>query len=342
MPWRKARRGLRRRPRCVWRTGRAGPGALISHRHRCIYVKVPKCASTAVLDWFLAHGGGYHSFRPYWYGGLLSERIQGVARTLDLYPGYASFTFLRNPYARFVSLHRYLGRLAAAEPPGGPPHPADYGTLGEFAELCREVLGEFGPLWGREARAFFQAHGGRAYGPRRIRLGQLGFVTGHARPQTHFLPDRNPGRLFGVARTGDAPLAFIGGVETMAADWRRLADMLDLPAAALPARNAAGPGARDGGYAAHYDGATRRLVEEIYAADLEFTGCGFEHGRLAVAVAARPVAAPPARRRPAGRRLARARHRLLGLGTGVGDRVLRKAGLRRILRPLKRLGGTIR
>ena len=117
--------------------------------------------------------------------------------------------------------------------------------------------------------------------------------------------------------------------------------MLDLPDTALPARNAAGPGAGDAGYAAHYDGATRRLVEEIYRADLDFTGCGFDDGRLAVAVAGRPVAARPgpARSRPAGRRLARAWHRLRALEAGVGDRMLREDGLRRVLRPLGRLRG---
>ena len=110
-------------------------------------------------------------------------------------------------------------------------HPADYGTFREFAELCREVLADFGPLWGREARAFFRAHGDREYGPRRIRLRHLGFVTGHARRQTDFLPDCNRERLFGVARIDDAPLSFVGTVEDMAADWRRLGGMLGLPAA---------------------------------------------------------------------------------------------------------------
>ena len=49
---------------------------MISHRHRCIYVKVPKCAGTSVLDWFVTHGGGRHSFRP----DCNRERLFGVAR----------------------------------------------------------------------------------------------------------------------------------------------------------------------------------------------------------------------------------------------------------------------
>ena len=53
---------------------------MISHRHRCIYVKVPKCASTSVLEWFAAHGGGRPSFRPAWHGGPMSQRLPDTAR----------------------------------------------------------------------------------------------------------------------------------------------------------------------------------------------------------------------------------------------------------------------
>ena len=156
---------------------------MISHRHRCIYVKVPKCASKSVLDWFTTYAGGRHSVKPYWRGGLLSERIQGVTRVMNLYSDYFTFTFVRNPYDRFVSLYLYLRRLARSQSLGAGDQPADYGSLREFAELCHEVLGDFRPRWGREARAFFRANAGREYGPKRIRLERLGFVTGHARPQ---------------------------------------------------------------------------------------------------------------------------------------------------------------
>ena len=37
---------------------------MISHRHRCIYVWVPKCGSTAVADWFAMHGGGGRIIKP--------------------------------------------------------------------------------------------------------------------------------------------------------------------------------------------------------------------------------------------------------------------------------------
>ncbi|WP_425154592.1 sulfotransferase family 2 domain-containing protein [Candidatus Palauibacter sp.] len=78
---------------------------MISHRYRCIYIKVPRCGSTSLRDWFLDHGSGRHSFKPCWYGGLLPDRIQSVTRLMNLYPDYATFTFVRDPYERFVSLY---------------------------------------------------------------------------------------------------------------------------------------------------------------------------------------------------------------------------------------------
>ena len=85
---------------------------MISHRHRCIYVKVPKCASTSVLDWFMTHGAGRPSFRPAWHGGPMSKRLPGTAQAMNLYPDYFTFTFVRNPYERFVSLWLHLRRVA--------------------------------------------------------------------------------------------------------------------------------------------------------------------------------------------------------------------------------------
>ena len=316
---------------------------MISHRYKCLYIKVPKCASTTILDWFSAHGGGWHSFKPWWYGGLLSERIQGVAQAMNLYPDYATFTFVRNPYERFVSIYLYLCRMAGAQSVGARSHPADYGTFREFAELCRDIFDDFGPRWGRDARDFFQANAEREYGPRKIKLKYLGFVTGHARPQTDFLPDCHPERLFGVKRVNGDPLSFIGTVENLEADFPRLAEILGLPDAGLPDRNSSGVGAPAGNgehYAGYYDGATRQLAEEIYAADLAFTGCGFPGGRIAVADPAprSPVAARQVtRRRSMGTFPARAWRRLWSLEVRIEEWILRSVTARRLLRPLKRL-----
>ena len=308
---------------------------MISHRHRCIYIKVPRCASTSVLDWFTAHAGGRHSFRPYWYGGLLSERIQRVARAIELYPDYFTFTFVRNPWGRFVSIWRYVEGRARVWSARSPGHPSSFGSLREFAELCADVQGDFAGLWGREAREFFRANAEREYGPRRMKLRHLGLVTGHARRQVDFLPDCNRERLFGVERLDGGPLRFIGAVENMSRDFERLRVILDLPAAPLSERNRSG--AENGPWAAHYDGATRRIVEELYAADLEFTGCAFGAG----APPGTPLRRPPGKRveRRTGPRAlaARARFALVTAEVGTAAWVAQSAPARRILRLSLRL-----
>lgn len=312
--------------------------AVISHRHRCIFVKVPKCASTSVLAWFLAHGGGRHSFRPAWHGGPMAQRIPGTAHAMNLYPDYFTFTFMRNPYERFVSLWLDLRRVAR-ERHGDARN--GLGTLSEFAEFASDVLGDFGPCWGREAAATFRAKRSRSYGPGRVRLGDLGWSADHLWPQTAFVPDCNPERLFGVPRATAAPHSFIGSVERIDADFQRLSDLLGLPPPPLPCCNsrAAGTGIdRTRRYAAYYDGATRRLVEALYASDLEFTGCGFDDGRTAVALPGRaagaPAASPAPRSRPLSTLPARAWLGLWSLEAGMTARILRLPAVWRVVRPL--------
>ena len=263
---------------------------MISHRYKCMFFQVPKCASTTICDWLSMHGKAHRIVKPWWYGGLLCERGQAVTQVMNLYPDYFTFTFVRNPYERFVSLFLDATRRYAAR-----GFPGDLGSLRDFTELCRDVLGDTGHLWGREARDFFRENGEREYGPGRVKLRYLAWVTYHARAQVDFLPDCNPQRLFGVRRDNDAPLSFIGTVEEVDADFRRVRAILGLPAFELPNRNTSGLGTgseRRRRYRGYYDDATRRLVEDLYAADLEFTGCGFEEGRTTVAVAARNARAP--------------------------------------------------
>ena len=318
---------------------------MISHRYKCLYIKVPKCASTTLREWFVRHGRGGRSKRmPWWYNGFPLGRIHGVAQAMNLYPDYATFSFVRNPYDRFVSTWLHACREAAAaqgRPCGRYAHPDDYGTLREFAELCGEVLGDSGPRWGREACDFFRANAERAYGPRKIKLKYLGYVAGHVRPQTYFLPDCHPERLFGVKRINSDPLSFIGTVENIDADFSRLADMLGLPDPGLHDRNASGVGTRGGNgerYAAYYDAATRRLVEEIYAADFEFTGCGFHDGRTTIVAPISPPIMPkgPVRSRRIGTLPARVWYRLRPIEIGIEKWILRSAVVRCLVRPLRR------
>ena len=304
---------------------------MISHRHRCIYVKIPKCASTSVRDWFVAHAGGLHSFYPSWYPGPLPYRIQPLARALELYPGYFTFTFLRNPYRRFVSLYLSVTRRAEKDAARVPGHPGNFGNLHEFVQLCREILADVRGLWGREARAFHEENADRRYGPLEIPLRHLRCVTTHALPQVDFLPDCNPERLFGLPRARPEPLSFIGTVETLDADFRRVQDVLGLPPLPLPHHNVSAS-AHAAFEELRHDAATRRLVEELYTEDLALTGCGLDD---APAPARRCRAQAP--RVSAATLIGRGRLAITTFEIGLSERIMRTPPVRRVLAPFARL-----
>ena len=293
-------------------------------------MKVPKCASTSVLDWFVLNAGGRRTFRPYWYRGTLAHRLEMLASALDLYPDYLAFSFVRNPYRRFQSIYRHANRIAAIRAARMPGHPDHFGTPEQYARLVAELLDDAGALWGARSTAWFHDNAGRRYGPLGIPLHALGVTFTHARPQVDFLPDCNPERLFGVTRRHRAPLDFIGAVETIDADFVRLQERIGLPPVPLLRANATSGAPR------RLDPAARRLVEQIYAADLAFTGC-----RAHDAPATPPDAGPPRRTGPGRRpgpsdRLRRARFAVDTLEMGLEDRLLRVPALRTRLRPLVR------
>ena len=169
------------------------------------------------------------------------------------------------------------------------------------------------------------------YGPLGIPLRHLEWVFNHVRPQTHFLPDCNPERLFGLKRRSPGPLHFIGAVETIDTDFRRIQEALGLPRLPLPRHNASG------GTPPGYDDAARRLVEELYAADFAFTGCGSVDAPAAPPCAGGAPSQPVSPERPGVTALLpRAACTLASLEIGLEHRLFYNPRLRRRLAPLAR------
>ena len=297
---------------------------MISHRHRCIYIKVPKCASTSVQEWFIAHGKGRPSFPRYWYPGPLPHRIQWTARALELYPGYFTFTFLRDPYRRFLSLYRHANRTAAHRAGYIAHHPKHNGTLREFSLLCAELLAETGKLWGNQARNFLRENATRRYGPLGRELRHLTYVFNHVRPQVDFLPDRNPERLFGIRRSNHSPIGLLGRVETINEDFARLQERLRLPRVPLPQLNTSIPDPP-----VDYDAVTRQLVQELYAEDLALLA----DLPRAISPLSRAAEARPGIRT----RFERAKLNLLTMEIALEHQLNRMPAPRSVLAPLARL-----
>lgn len=319
---------------------------MISHRHRCIYVKVPKCASSSVRRWLLAHAGACHAYPRSWYPGSLSERIPPLARALDLWPDYFAFTFMRNPYRRFVSVYLHAERDARARAERNPHRPGTLGTLHEAAQLCAELLDDTRHLWGRQARAYRREHAHRRYGSSGIALRHLWFLAVHARPQVDFLPDCNSARLFGMPAGRPLRLSFIGAVETLDTDFARVGDALDLPPIALARTNASAP-APQALEAMRRDAPTRALVEALYAEDFAFARYppGEVDGRAALLPCAsgmrRASGMPRASDRPGASALRRAAFRLASAGIDFEASLRADPRLRRLFAPLARLRRSI-
>ena len=306
---------------------------MISHRYRCIYVIVPKCASTSVRAWFFRDGAGRFSSPTPWQPGGRSHRIRWLANVTDLYPDYHSFTFLRNPYRRFVSAYLHARRDAKMRAARNPDQPVSYGTMLEFAELCGELLADTRGLWGTAFNALFLEKPDRRYGPSGIPLRDLHVVASTARPQVDFLPDCNPDRLFGVPRLSTRRLSFIGTVETIDTDFRHLQDLLDLPRRSLPRRNV-GESASEAFEMLRNDRDARRLVEEIYAPDFAFTGCGFDDPPAPTRPAPENVPSAPAPRPSVTTRIRRGRFALASFALTLAVRHASATPVRIMLRLL--------
>ncbi len=188
-----------------------------------VYLRVPKSANTSIR---LSMPGGQQT------------RID-LARLQDRYASHLCFSFVRNPWARLVSIyveklrsdnrndrrfkegiHRGFLRLGVPMRVGMP--------FAEFAEAVCSLSDDE--------------------------------TEKHLKSQSHFL-----------VRDGELVPRFLGRVETIAEDWRRLGELAGFRVE-LPHHNKT----RHSPYASYYDDALRKLVGDRYREDVERFGYDFE------------------------------------------------------------------
>ena len=82
---------------------------MISHKYKCIFIHIPKCAGTSVETAFEGSGG---------VEKLL--RCRTLFETAEKYPNYFRFTVVRDPLTRAASAwgHSQLLRSRSQNPPG--------------------------------------------------------------------------------------------------------------------------------------------------------------------------------------------------------------------------------
>lgn len=187
----------------------------------------------------------------------LIPRGEAVTKLLNAFPDYFLFSFVRNPYDRFVSIYRHSVRGVNGAYPRDKwyysrPLCPDL-TIHEYAKLIRAGH------WDRLSA----------------------FDRYHARPQVSYLPDFNPEYLWGLRLNSSLRCAFIGRFERVHEDWNVLRETLGFPNCPLfHAPSYSDEGRMNNGvkkhYSDYYDERLRLLVEEIYADDLKQFGYSFE------------------------------------------------------------------
>ena len=81
---------------------------MISYKHRFIYLQIPKCGTRTLKRFFFKQTGAGDVFIPEWL-----ER-SGKISLIALYPDCFVFTFVRNPFDRFLSFFLNGSRLVRA------------------------------------------------------------------------------------------------------------------------------------------------------------------------------------------------------------------------------------
>ena len=92
---------------------------MICPRNKFIFIHIPKTGGTSIEDALFTFPEVYHFLKdknrdkPLINNAFFPLRQDGLAETIKNNPNYFLFTFVRNPWDRFVSLYRHSSRVRA-------------------------------------------------------------------------------------------------------------------------------------------------------------------------------------------------------------------------------------
>ena len=226
---------------------------MISHKHKFIFIHIPKCGGTSVELALLKNEGiGTQNFDKDDLNFLSNEQKQkyrigydynGITtqhRKIDQYKNfreknYFTFTFIRNPWERFLSEYFYLIKKE---------------------NMFHKWHPDSKPTWTKEFQQAFPGFKDFVRGDH-----DKWISNGHEHLQIDFVLNANKWKM----------INFIGRCEDMQTDFEYVCKKLKIPKIQLPHRNPT----KHKHYTEYYDEETFKIVAQKYAKDIAYFGYKF-------------------------------------------------------------------
>lgn len=225
---------------------------MISHKYKAIFIHIPKCAGTS-MEVFLKNNTDACFFNEEeGVEHLLKKQL--LSSIINTYPNYFMFSFVRNPYDRFISVWKHSIRSYSSDVSSYFYRKEKYISLKDYAYLVHQK-----------------------------NLKQLsGFDLYHSLPQSRFIPDFNV-KMFGKKLTRNRSCDFIGRFENLEEDFQRLCSLLQIDAHILPRfmvspEKETAPFERS--YGMYYDAELLGIVRKIYLEDFNRLGYSHDFGSI--------------------------------------------------------------